>query len=369
VAERQAAEMIILKADLLEFYLHLSREAAAGKRWLIYNQILILQDKNTVRCFAGYHLAEQYIRRRNQLIIRFTIIKLDTLLKTIVGILLQKAIPAFINTNDYLTILNYKIMNTKNLEYLKDSLKYLGFGTQLNESLEKSIKEKSADFELRTSLGHFNRWVHYILFFRRSDATDMYFFNRYQATLKGENLQPDRRQTFYIHKGTGGITAREAFNLLEGRSVYKQLMNKEGVQYNAWLKLDHASQDQYGNSRFRQFNDHYGYELDAVLEGFPVRELKDEEQRKQLLTSLQKGNLQMVHFDQSGGSVKFYIHAQPQFKTIAVFDENMQPVARHRISKGDEADHQAKEAKKGAEIGNSEGLKPQRAGRKKKLKS
>jgi hypothetical protein len=80
----------------------------------------------------------------------------------------------------------------------------------------------------------------------------------------------------------------------------------------------------------------------------------------------------MVHFDHAGGSGKFYIHAQPQFKTIAVFDEHMQPVSRQSIPKGDaepKAGHEAKEKIGSADIANSGGVKQPRAGRKRKLKN
>jgi hypothetical protein len=51
----------------------------------------------------------------------------------------------------------------------------------------------------------------------------MYFFNKYDASLQAK----DMAQTFYINKGSG-ITAKEAYNLMEGRAVHKELENKEG---------------------------------------------------------------------------------------------------------------------------------------------
>ena len=39
-------------------------------------------------------------------------------------------------------------MNVKNLEFLKEGLKYLGFGEKLNADLENKIKEQPAEFKL-----------------------------------------------------------------------------------------------------------------------------------------------------------------------------------------------------------------------------
>ncbi len=325
--------MIILSADLPAFYFFLNRELAAGKEWLVYNEALVFQSRMTIRCFAGLLAAERFAAGGNRLTCRFKVTRLPPLYHTVLGVLFQQVAPPFVDTRDYVNLLNYTIMNTKNVAYLKDSLRYLGFGSFLHDDLEKNIRSQVPEFQLRTAIGHLDRRVDYTLYFRKSGSMDMYFFNRYQATISGEALEPDRSQTFYIHKG-GGITSREAFNLLEGRSVYKQLLNKEGIRYNAWLKLDTASLDQYGNARFRQFSDRYGYDLEKVLSMYPIRELKDPGERKQLLASLEKGNLQAVHFEQRDGAEKFYIHAQPQFKTIGLYDQKLQPVAGGRLSAG-----------------------------------
>ncbi len=65
----------------------------------------------------------------------------------------------------------------------------------------------------------------------------MYFFNKYNLTLKQENSPNMMEQTFYINKGNN-ITLKEAFNLVSGRSINKDLTNKEGQVYNAWMQMD-----------------------------------------------------------------------------------------------------------------------------------
>ena len=39
-------------------------------------------------------------------------------------------------------------MNTQNLDYLKDNVKYMGFGEQLNSALEENIAKGAASFQL-----------------------------------------------------------------------------------------------------------------------------------------------------------------------------------------------------------------------------
>ena len=217
-------------------------------------------------------------------------------------------------------------MNTKNFEFLRDGLKYMGFGDKLNGDLEAKIKEQPADFKLAMQ-GEFKKEgmtekVDYKLDFKKSDTTDMYFFNRYQATLKNDDPAKEKSQTFYITKNAG-ITAKEAFNLLDGRSVNKDLTNKEGQPFNAWLKLDFTEKDKNDNFKVKQFSSGYGYELDKVLDKFPIKELADAEQKEKLMKSLEKGNVTPVTFAKDSKEEKMFVEANPQFKTLNVYDASM----------------------------------------------
>ena len=221
-------------------------------------------------------------------------------------------------------------MNTQNLEYLQTNLKYFGFGDKLNEALEKNIKDEKAEFQLKVEIPHFNNKMDYTLHFKKSSETDMYFFNRYDAALQNGKPELDKGQAFYVNKGHG-ITAKESFNLLEGRSVFKEMLNKEGEKYNAWLKLDFENTDQRGNYKIKQFSDQYGFNLEKTLANFPIKELSDPEQKKQLLSSLEKGNVQQVTVKKDDKEAKYYIEAVPQFKNINVYDQKMHMVRRQNI--------------------------------------
>ena len=218
-------------------------------------------------------------------------------------------------------------MNVKNLEFLKEGLKYLGFGEKLNADLENKIKEQPAEFKL-SMVGEFNKGdtkekVNYSLDFRKSDQTDMYFFNRYQATLKNEDPSKDVTQTFYITKNSG-ITAKEAYNLLSGRAVNKDLNNKEGQPYNAWLQLDFQEKDKNDNYKVKQYHAGYGYDLEMVMAKYPIKEQLNAEEKTKLMKSLEKGNLTQVTFAREGGEDKMYVAANPQYKNLDLYNAKME---------------------------------------------
>jgi hypothetical protein len=160
----------------------------------------------------------------------------------------------------------------------------------------------------------------------------MFFFNKYDAALQNGKPELDKIQSFYVNKGNG-VTAKEAFNLLEGRSVHKDLLNKEGQKYSAWLKIDFDNSDDKGNFKLKQFSEQYGYDLEKTLANYPIKELSDPEQKTQLLNSLQKGNAQQVTIEKAGKEGKYYIEAVPQFKNINVYDQKMHMVKRQILQK------------------------------------
>jgi len=130
-------------------------------------------------------------------------------------------------------------------------------------------------------------------------------------------------QTFYINK-EGSITLKEAYNLMNARSVNKDLTNKEGQVYNAWMQMDFKQTDNNGNYKLKQFHQNYGYDLVSALEKHPIKELTNEQDKTRLIESLQKGNRQSATFVQNGNEQKHFIEANPQFKTINIYDSNMQ---------------------------------------------
>jgi len=218
-------------------------------------------------------------------------------------------------------------MNTKNLDFLKDGLKYMGFGDKLNAELEKQITNQPTEFNLSLQ-GEFKRdgvteKVDYRLDFKKSDQTTMYFFNRYNATLKNEDPAQEKSQTFYVTKNSG-ITAKEAYNLLSGRSVNKDLTNKENQPYNAWVQLDFADKDKNENFKVKQYHQGYGFDLEGTVNRYPIKELGSNDEKVKLLKSLEKGNLQPVTFIKEGREEKMFVAANPQFKTLDLYDSKMQ---------------------------------------------
>jgi len=226
-------------------------------------------------------------------------------------------------------------MNENNLAYNKNLLEKLGFGKALHDPLEKFVIQQQPEIKLTHEASHFKDNVEYTLHFRKSDTTDMYFFNRYEAALKTSNEAYDKTQSFQIRNGNN-ITAQESFNLISGRAVHKEMFTGNGDRYEAWLKLDFSKKDKYNNYEVSQFHQNFGYDLDKAVNKFPIKELNDLEKKEQLMSSLKRGNLQQVTIEREGKDVKMYVEANPRFRTLNVKDELGNTVMREKVQKKDQ---------------------------------
>ncbi|MDR3716877.1 MAG: hypothetical protein P4L51_29055 [Puia sp.] len=246
-------------------------------------------------------------------------------------------------------------MNTENFAFLSENIKYLGFESKLMqterlaEQIEKGVKEFQLDAE--AFFDDCTR-LEAVLHFRKSDQSDLYFFNKYEVRLTNtEDPDQDKAQTFYINKGTG-VTCKEAFNLLQGRYVYKELTNQEGQKYNAWIQLNFEEKDHNNNYKYRHYTEKYGYDLEKTLERYPIKELHPEGNRALLIRSLQRGNLQPVTFERNGRAEKMFIEANARYKTINLYNNSLKRTRREALkvnTPGDTADAQSQQQSEAVE--------------------
>ena len=229
-------------------------------------------------------------------------------------------------------------MNANNLEFLKNTLERMDFPAEIGVKLqtEVDVKEQKPEIKLVHEHSRYNETVQFDLNFRKSDTSDMYFFNSYQATLKTGNEAHDKTQEFRIRNGNN-MGMDEAFNLVAGRAVQKSMVNGDGDAYQAWLKVDFSQKDNYGNHKVEQFSERYGYNLEKALDKFPIVELSNPEARKELLESLKAGNSAAVSFTKDGKEATLFVEANPRLRTINIKDEKGVSIRRDQLEIKDQS--------------------------------
>jgi len=166
---------------------------------------------------------------------------------------------------------NPNIMDTKKefdqVKYLKDQLKYLGFGEdeKLHKDLEIGNNSKKQEFEIKTTSDKTlpENKVDFILKFNKSGGGGV-FLNSYNAKLtnyKSEEIS----HNFPIRKESS-FTAKEAINLLEGRSVKIEFLNPKSQQIeSAFVQFNfNEPKTEKGNYYFQNFYKNYGVDTAKI---------------------------------------------------------------------------------------------------------
>jgi hypothetical protein len=224
-----------------------------------------------------------------------------------------------------ITFQNSITMKQENFDYLKEQVKYTGFGDTLESQLREKMEKGGPDFQLTHQHKFGKDEANAVLHFRYAENSGNYYFNSYDLSVKNHKGEQQGTQKFYIGKDNN-FTLKEGYNLLSGRSVNKDLVNKANETYNAWVKLDFKETDGHENFKMKHFTKNYGFNLDEALAKHPIKDLQDTEGKRLLLESLKKGNRQQVTFLSDNGEVKGYVEANPQFKSVTVYDQNYKRV-------------------------------------------
>ncbi|MES2457575.1 MAG: hypothetical protein V4594_18605 [Bacteroidota bacterium] len=240
----------------------------------------------------------------------------------------------------------------KNVEFLKDQMKYTGFGEGYETQLKEKIGKGLPEFQISHRAEYGNDVVTATLDFSKSKNSDMYFFNSYKIDMKPEGSNELMSQSFQI--GTrNNITLKEAYNMMNGRSIYKEFnkVEKQGEgesarfaptdeKYQAWKQMNFKETTKNGNFKLDTFTDAYGFKLQDELCKLPLKELQDKVANQRLIESLEKGNRPLVTLIQDGNERQHYLVANPKFKRIDVYDNALQKVDMTQGQKAEKKESQ-----------------------------
>jgi hypothetical protein len=222
------------------------------------------------------------------------------------------------------------------LKYLKDQLKYTGFGEseELHLNLEAGINSKENQFELKTQSDKTlpGNSVEFTLKFNKSEQGGV-FFNSYNAELtnkKGEKFShnfPVRKEDNY--------TAKEAINLLEGRSVKIEFHNpKSNETENAFVKLNFEEpKTEKGNYKLQTFYKNYGVDTAQIVEKSNLIFDKPE-YKENTIKSLEKGNIVKVKFEHENKVIDGKAFLNTQYKNLNLYDSDMNRINTNKPLQG-----------------------------------
>ena len=252
----------------------------------------------------------------------------------------QSATHITINNNN----LKSEIMENKEfdqVDYLQNQLKYLGFGEgeKLHKDLKAGIDSVENQYELKTSSdkASLGNEVDFTLKFNKTESGGV-FLNSYKAVLnndKGEEIS----QNFKVNR-ENTFTAKEAVNLLEGRSVKIEFTNPKTEQLEpAFVKLNFAEpKSENGNYNFQNFYKNYGVDTGQIVEKSNLIFDKPE-YKESTIKSLEKGNVVKVKFEIDDKVMEGKAVLNPQYKNLSIYDNEMNRINTNKPLEGLENDN------------------------------
>lgn len=303
-------------------------ELSGSNHWITYNASQYLLDKGDMYFFPDKETALTFVINNTHNPEDFYTIKANSLMDIYDHFMIQASLqePQHIYNQLKNTTMN------DNIEYLEKQLKYTGFGEAHSEQLKGKVAEGEQQFMLQHEAKFGKENAIATLHFKKSDTSEMYFFNKYSLLLSNDQHPDPIKQTFYINNKQDNITLKEGLNLMSGRAVYKELSNRDGEKYNAWVQLNFKETDTNDNYKLKSFNDNYGFNLEAAVAKYNIKELTDPETKKSLLESLERGNRQAVTLSDGVKEVRIFIEASPQYKSLNMYDSHMNKVLPHELA-------------------------------------
>lgn len=291
------------------------------ENWVAYNNTLLFVHESDIRFFTNREDAEDFSfdeinEMENWKVVRIASLEdFKTKVESVMPGLVYNPNPLFTNKKNS--------MNTENMEYLKTKLEFLGFDKVVIGQLEEKIKEGKPEFNLEANAIYGTDNMQAVIHFRQGqvDGKDAYFCNHYIATLQREDQ--NRSQFIYVNNKGQSITFKESCNLLNSRSVFKEITPKEGEPYKAWVRIDHEKMDERtGYPKLRQFSENWGFNLKEAIGRVDFKGMKYDDQLKGLMKSLQKGNATAAVLLKDGREVPVSIEANPMLRTLNMYDKN-----------------------------------------------
>ena len=222
------------------------------------------------------------------------------------------------------------------LNYLKNQVKYLGLGedAKLHKNLENAILSPEDKVTVRAEYNYPDRLMKgntatFDLELTKTEQGGV-FLNSYRANLTTKNGE-ERSQTFKVQK-ENSVTAKEAINLLEGRSVKIEhdVVDKETGELSrteSFIKLNMKEpKTDYGNYKYEWYNKNaYGVDIDNIMQKSNLTFANDIE-RERTKKHLEKGNITQVTFQHENRQIQGFAVLNPQWKMLNLYDSAMNRV-------------------------------------------
>lgn len=208
-----------------------------------------------------------------------------------------------------------------NVKIIREEFGCLGLLDFSENEIAAKLKKDTGKFQVAGQM-QFSQYgikedLNYEIFLKKTERQNLYHPYMFEATLKD---QPEKTMLFRVSNDEC-FTIHDAFNLLNGRAVQKLVLDwSTRRMHNVWFQLDFDGRDVHGNFKLEQLRvTDQEYAVSVELSKHPIREMRNPEDRINLILSLLKGNAEPITLIKDGKERQAFVQASPKNRTVDVY--------------------------------------------------
>lgn len=204
----------------------------------------------------------------------------------------------------------------QNSQELLSHLERLGFSgvsAKLDDAMRKGYPEFSIPISYYVEP---SKRINFELAFLKDDQGNIRL-RGYNAHYHNEARPDESRVQFFSADNGKCVDTKSSLHLLQGRAL-----EQEG----GWMQLDFNDRDAQGQYRTKEFPAAYGFDIEQQVRNLPIKEVQDQGETSMLVAALKSGGCQGVTFIRDGNERRYYIEANPQFRSVNIYDEHFRKI-------------------------------------------
>ncbi|MCH5717810.1 hypothetical protein [Niabella hibiscisoli] len=211
----------------------------------------------------------------------------------------------------------------ENLKYLDNGHFYLGFGKGHSEEVSANLNNGVEQFSVNHPDRFHGKEIDYRIDHKRSAESGWISISGFLLTPREK---PEAQQYFGVFKNRG-FTAKEAFNLVEGRAVCKDHW-KDNEKYQSWHVLNFEKKTAKGNAKIDNYHENYGYDVAKALQNLNWSKVTGQGMPPWAEENLRKGDPLRGTLEVNGMDVEANIIANPKSREVLGVDDEGKIIAR-----------------------------------------
>ncbi len=211
----------------------------------------------------------------------------------------------------------------ENLKYLDNGLFYLGFGKEHSDEVSTHLNNGAEQFSVNHADKFHGKEIDYRIDHKRSAESGWISISGFLLTPREK---PEAQQYFGVFKNKG-FTAKEAFNLVEGRAVCKDHW-KDSEKYESWHVMNFEKKTAKGNAKIDNYHENFGFDVAKALQNLNWSKVTGQGMPPWAEENLRKGDPLRGTLEIEGMDVEANIIANPKSREVLGVDDEGKIIAR-----------------------------------------